>query len=88
MTIDSMPVRPSDVSFGKAGVGHPVAAIGAGIVEAGIRLDQHDQNHQQTRNIPASIIVDEVFIHNQRPALRQGIEGLRQELAFVSRFQS
>ena len=50
-TIESGPTQVLDARLAEAGLAHPAAAVGAGVVEAAGRLDQHVQAHQQAEGV-------------------------------------
>ena len=67
-----------DTGFAEADFGHPRLTIGAGVIKAAPRFDEHVQTHQQAERIRAALIVDEGFVNNERAVRGQGVIRLAQ----------
>ena len=79
MTIESGPDEGLDACGREARLLHPSAAIGAGVVEAARRLDEHVQAHHQTERVLRSVIVDDRLVHDERAAVGHCVERFANE---------
>src|SRR3954467_3136201 len=69
-------VGPHEVLGARAAescVSHPSHAVGGGVVEAMLGLDEHVQAHQQSERVLGSIVVDNGLVDDQRAPLGQPV---------------
>ncbi len=71
-----------DVAFAESRLAHPRGAIGARVVEATRRLDQHVQAHQKSESIFASIVIYDRLENDQRATLGECLVGLTEQHLF------
>ena len=70
ITIESGPTSGSTRVVVKPGLLHPAGAVGAGVVEAARRLDEHVQAHHQAERVLRSVVVDDRLVDDERAARR------------------
>jgi len=68
-----------DPAITEARLLHPADAVGAGVVEATGRFDQHVEAHQQAEGVFLPGIVDDRVVNDHRAACGQGGIGLAQQ---------
>ena len=68
-----------DARLAKAGLFHPALAVGAGVVEAAGGFDKHVQAHHQAERILGTVVIDDAFIDDERPASGEGFVRLANE---------
>jgi len=62
--------------LGEAGRAHPADTVGAGVVEAAARPDQHAEAHQEAGCVLAPLVVDQLVIDDEHAALWKNGVGL------------
>src|SRR5258708_6958910 len=67
------------VAVAEAGVGQPRAAVGGGVVEAGLGFDEHVHAHEQAEGVGPAVVVDDGVVDDEGGAVRQRVVGLGQE---------
>ena len=78
-TIESGPTRCSTRLSRKPASCIHSTAVGAGVVEAAGRLDQHVEAHQQAEGVVAALVVDDRVVDDQRAAVGQRVMSLLEQ---------
>src|SRR5262245_26744605 len=60
-----------DPRLAEPGLTQPRLAVGPGVVEPALRLDQRVQAHQEPECVVPHLVVDQRLVHHQRPARRE-----------------
>src|ERR1044072_2360344 len=72
-----------DARLAEARLAHPALAVGAGVVEAARRLDEHVEAHQKPGRVLAPVIVNQRLVDDERAARRERVVSLLQQLALL-----